>query len=186
MKTWTDGRALFAKRILAYRIAPELFASSLELSQPHRVPGTAIYLTADPRGVPKALLHNLKHNKVLHELTIVLSVQTVDEPRVDENKRATVSGPTGGIWYVRLDFGFSESPDVPKALEAVSIPGFDHELMKTTYFVGREVVVLGKKDGMAMWRKSIFNFLFNNALSPTHFFRLPPDRVVELGSQTVM
>jgi KUP system potassium uptake protein len=187
MKTWMDGRVLFAKKIQAYRIAPELFAESLELSQPHRVSGTAVYLTADPKGVPKALLHNLKHNKVLHELTIVLSVLTVDEPRVDDAERASVAGPFGGIWYLSLRFGFSETPDVPKALSLVSsIPGFDNDRMKTTFFVGREAIVLGKKGGMARWRKELFAFMFNNAVSPTHFFRLPPDRVVEIGSQTAL
>jgi KUP system potassium uptake protein len=184
MKTWMDGRRLFAKKIQAFRLSPEIFASSLDLAPPHRVSGTAIYLTADPKGVPKALLHNLKHNKVLHELTIVLSVQTVDEPYVDDSDRVAVSGPTGGMWYVALHFGFSESPDVPKALARVVIPGFDNDPMRTTYFIGREAIVLGRKGGMMRWRKDLFAFLFNNAVSPTHFFRLPPDRVVEIGSQT--
>jgi KUP system potassium uptake protein len=184
MKTWMDGRKLFAKKIQAFRLSPELFASSIALAPPHRVAGTAIYLTADPKGVPKALLHNLKHNKVLHELTIVLSVQTVDQPYVDEADRAVVTGPLGDMWYVALNFGFSETPDVPAALSRVSIPGFDDDPMKTTYFIGREALVVGKKGGMRKWRKELFAFLFNNAVSPTHFFRLQPDRVVEIGSQT--
>jgi KUP system potassium uptake protein len=179
-----DGRKLFADKIKAFRLSPEVFASSIAINPPHRVDGTAIYLTADPKGVPKAMLHNLKHNKVLHELTIVLWVRTVDEPRVNEAARVSVSGPTGGIWYVALSFGFSETPDVPKALRRVRIPGFDNDRMKTSYFVGRESIVLGKKGGMMRWRKELFAFLFNNAVSPTHFFKLPPDRVVELGSQT--
>jgi KUP system potassium uptake protein len=184
MKTWMDGRAIFGQKIQAFRLSPELFASSIALSPPHRVSGTAIYLTGDPKGVPKSLLHNLKHNKVLHELTIVLSVQTVDEPYADPASRFSVSGPAGDIWYVTLSFGFSESPDVPKALGQATIPGFDNDPMKTTYFVGRESVVPGKKGGMLRWRKDLFIFLFNNAVSPTHFFSLPPSRVVEIGSQT--
>jgi KUP system potassium uptake protein len=184
MKTWIDGRELFAKKIQSYRLSPELFASSISLAPPHRVAGVAIYLTADPTGVPKALLHNLKHNKVLHELTIVLSVQTIDEPRAESGKRASVSGPIGGIWFVQLRFGYSESPDVPRALKAIEIAGFEHDKMKTTYFIGREAIVLGRRGGLAKWRKELFAFLFNNAVSPTQFFRLPPDRVVELGSQT--
>ncbi len=112
---------------------------------------------------------------------------TVDEPRVDDAERASVAGPFGGIWYLSLRFGFSETPDVPKALSLVSsIPGFDNDRMKTTFFVGREAIVLGKKGGMARWRKELFAFMFNNAVSPTHFFRLPPDRVVEIGSQTAL
>lgn len=184
MKTWMDGRKLFAKRIMAYRIDPEVFASSLELSPPHRVPGQAIYLTADPKGVPKALLHNLKHNKVLHETTIVLSVQTLDQGRVEADARCTVGPSAGGIQYVSLNFGFSESPDVIKALESSAIPGFQYDRMSTTFFVGREAIVIGARGGMMKWRKALFAFMFANALSPTHFFRLPPDRVVELGAQT--
>ncbi len=184
MKTWMDGRVMFRERIQTFRLSPELFASSIAIAPPHRVSGTAIYLTADPKGVPKALLHNLKHNKVLHDLTIVLSVQTADEPFVDEGARVAVSGPFGDIWYVCVTFGFSESPDVPKAMAKVMIPGFDNDPMKTTYFVGREAIVQGKRGGMSRWRKDLFIFLFNNAVSPTHFFSLPPDRVVEIGSQT--
>jgi KUP system potassium uptake protein len=184
MKTWMDGRLMFRQRIQSFRLSPEVFASSIAIAPPHRVSGTAIYLTADPKGVPKALLHNLKHNKVLHELTIVLSVQTVDEPYVDEAARLSIAMPSGDIWYVTINFGFSESPDVPRALAKVQIPGFENDPMKTTYFVGREAIVAGKKGGMLRWRKDLFIFLFNNAVSPTHFFSLPPDRVVEIGSQT--
>jgi KUP system potassium uptake protein len=184
MKTWMDGRRAFARRIKAYRIDPELFASSLSLEPPHRVPGAAIYLTADPSGVPKALLHNLKHNKVLHETTIVLSVRTLDQGRVDQGARCVVGRLVGGIQYVTLNFGFSETPNVPKALEAALVPGFEYDPMSATFFVGRESIVIGKREGMMKWRKALFAFLFANAVSPAHFFRLPPERVVELGAQT--
>jgi len=184
MRTWMDGRALFARRIAAYRIDPELFAASLELEPPPRVPGAAIFLTADPSGVPKALLHNLKHNKILHETTIVLSVRTLDQGRVDESSRVSVSGPFAGIWYVSLSFGFSETPDVPRALEKAKIPGIDGELKRAAYFVGRESVIVGRREGMAHWRKRLFSFMFANASSPALFFRLPIDQVVALGSQT--
>ena len=102
MKTWIDGRRLFSEKIQIYRLSPELFASSIALDPPVRVPGTAVFLTIDPKGVPKALLHNLKHNRVLHERTIVLSVQTQDEPYVDEAKRSDIIGHEGGIWHVIL------------------------------------------------------------------------------------
>ena len=185
MKTWTDGRKLFSKRMLAYRLSPELFASSIALDPPARVAGTAIFLTADPKGVPKALLHNLKHNRVLHELTIVLSVQTTDEPYVSEANRASIVGHEGGIWHVVLNFGFSETPDVPRAMQDIAIPGFVPDPMKTTYFLGREALVVSReRGGMMMWRKRLYGFLFKNAISPTDFFRLPPDRVVEIGAKT--
>ncbi len=185
MKTWTDGRKLFSKKIQIYRLSPELFASSIALDPPVRVPGTAVFLTVDPKGVPKALLHNLKHNRVLHERTIVLSVQTQDEPYVDELRRADIIGHEGGIWHVLLHFGFSETPDVPHAIAALKIPGFTPDPMKITYFLGREVIAVGReRGGMLKWRKRLFTFLFNNAVSPTDFFRLPPDRVVEIGAKT--
>jgi KUP system potassium uptake protein len=185
MKTWTDGRKLFSKKIQAYRLSPELFASSIALDPPVRVAGTAIFLTVDPKGVPKALLHNLKHNRVLHERTVVLSVQTQDEPYVDEAKRADIIGHEGGIWHVLLHFGFSETPDVPKAISKLKIPGFVPDPMQITYFLGREAIVVGReRKGMLKWRKLLFTFLFNNAVSPTDFFRLPPDRVVEIGAKT--
>jgi KUP system potassium uptake protein len=184
MRTWMDGRSLFARRIKAYRIDPELFAASLELEPPRRVPGVAVFLTADPNGVPKALLHNLKHNKILHETTVVLSVRTLDQGRADEDSRVSVSGPSGGIWYVSLSFGFSETPDVPKALARAEIPGIDGALARAAYFVGRESIIVGRKPGMAHWRKRLFSFLFANATSPAQYFRLPIDQVVALGSQT--
>jgi KUP system potassium uptake protein len=185
MKTWTDGRKLFSKRMQAFRLSPELFASSIALDPPVRVPGTAVFLTADPKGVPKALLHNLKHNRVLHERTIVLSVQTTDEPSVSAASRAVIVGHEGGIWHVLLNFGFSETPDVPRAMRAVQIPGFVPDPMKTTYFLGREALVVSReRGGMMSWRKRLYTFLFNNAVSPTDFFRLPPDRVVEIGAKT--
>ncbi len=185
MKTWTDGRKLFSTKLEIYRLSPQLFASSIALDPPVRVPGTAIFLTVDPKGVPKALLHNLKHNRVLHERTVVLSVQTRDEPYVDEAKRADIIGHEGGIWHVVLHFGFSETPDVPTAIAALKLPGFIADPMKITYFLGREAIAVGRsRGGMMKWRKRLFTFLFNNAVSPTEFFRIPPDRVVEIGAKT--
>jgi KUP system potassium uptake protein len=185
MKTWSDGRKLFSKKIQAYRLSPELFASSIALDPPARVPGTAVFLTVDPKGIPKALLHNLKHNQVLHERTIILSVQTQDEPYVDEARRAEIISHEGGIWHVILRFGFSETPDVPRAVAALEIPGFVPDPMRITYFLGREAIVVSReRGGMMKWRKRLFTFLFNNAVSPTDFFRLPPDRVVEIGAKT--
>jgi KUP system potassium uptake protein len=186
MKSWMDGRKLFGRKIESFRMEPVIFAESIASDPPARVAGTAVFLTGDPKGIPKALLHNLKHNKVMHELTVVLSVQTMDQPRVDETERSAVVGHEGGLWHVLLRFGYSETPDVPRAMEGLPIPGFVNDRMKTTYFLGRETIVVGSGGGMARWRKKLFAFLFDNAVSPTDFFRLPPDRVVEIGSQTVL
>ncbi len=185
MKTWMDGRAAFAKKMQAFRLAPDVFAASIKINPPVRVAGSAVFLTGDPRGVPKALLHNLKHNRVLHDRTIILSVQTVEEPSVEEAERVATRALDAGIWQIVLSYGFSETPDVPAALAAVKIPGFSPTAMDTAYFVGREALVVSRKrSSMALWRKRLFAFMFSNALSATGFYRLPPNRVVEIGAQT--
>jgi len=185
MKTWVDGNELFRQKLQVFKLDTSEFAKLIVQSPPTRVKGTAVFLAANPKSIPKALLHNLKHNRVLHELTILLSVRTVDEPHVAEDKRLVVEGYPGGLYHVVLLFGFSETPDVPRALEALSIPGFDHDPMKITFFLGREAVVIGsKREGMAKWRKKFYIFLFKNAESPTDYFHLPADRVVEIGSKT--
>jgi KUP system potassium uptake protein len=186
MTTWVKGNALFRKKLQIFRVTPADFASLIKKNPPVRVKGTAIFLTANPTGIPKALLHNLKHNKVLHETTIILSVQTIEEPHVQDENRITVAQHEAGISHVILNFGFSESPDVPAALANLQIKGFDHDPLKTTYFVGREAIVIGPKkvNEMGQLRKHVYLFLFKNAESPTDFFHLPADRVVELGSKT--
>ena len=183
MKTWMDGRALFRRRMQYHRIEPATFAESLRLDPPARVPGCAVFLTGDPNGVPKALLHNLRHNRILHELTIVASVQNVEEPYVDEAERAVVTCHRDGLWHVVLRYGFSETPDVPASLSRIRISGL--EPAKATYFVGRESLALKPgNSGLAFWRKRLYAFMFANALNATDFFRLPPNSVIEIGSQT--
>ena len=185
MRTWMDGRSLFRAKMSSFRLTPDVFAASVTMNPPVRVPGAAVFLTGDPKGVPKALLHNLKHNRVLHELTIIASVMTIDVPRVDAQDRAVVTGHADGIWQVILSYGFSETPDVPASLARVKIPGFTPVAMATTYFVGREsLVVTTKRGGMSYWRKRLYSFMFGNALNATDFFRLPPNSVVEIGAQT--
>jgi len=185
MKTWVDGNNLFRKKLQGFRLDIADFAAMIVKAPPVRVKGTAIFLSANPKSVPKALLHNMKHNKVLHEVTILLSVQTVDEPFVAPEDRLTVVEYPGGLHQVLLHFGFSETPDVPKELEQLELQGFDHDPMKTTYFLGREAIAVGpKREGMARWRRVLFIFLFKNAESPTDYFRLPADRVVEIGAKT--
>lgn len=183
MKTWMDGRATLRKRMEKTSISLEEFVTSLDYGLPTPVKGTAIFLAGNPRGVPLALLHNLKHNKVLHEKTVVLSVQTLDRPRVSDHNRFVVTRFKHGIWQVVLNYGFSEIPDIPQTLMTVFELGFDP--MQTTYFLGREVLVVdGQNHSMWLWRKKLFWFLAHNALAATSFFRLPPNRVIEIGAQT--
>ncbi|MEI6386980.1 MAG: potassium transporter Kup [Spirochaetota bacterium] len=185
MRTWIDGRAIFREKMRSFRLAPDVFASSIALNPPHRVQGTAIFMTADPTGVPKALLHNLKHNRVLHARTILLTVRNEELPRIDEEERFEVKELEAGIWQVIVSFGFSESPDIPRHLRDLPIPGFSPDAMDTTYFVGREVLAFSRKPiGMAYPRKRIFGFMFANSLNATDFYRLPVNRIIELGAQT--
>lgn len=185
MKTWVDGRRSFSEKMRKFRIAPEIFAESIKLNPPHRVHGTAVFLTGDPGGVPKALLHNLRHNRVLHDRTILLSVLTLDLPRVDEEERCEVSELEAGIWKIVINYGFSETPDVQRSLRTIEIPGFSPDAMDTTYFVGRESIVRGKSpNGIAFLRMGLFRMMFMNALNATDFFRLPADRIIELGART--
>jgi KUP system potassium uptake protein len=185
MKTWIDGRKLFGEKMKNFRLDPEIFAASIKLNPPHRVQGTAVFMTADPTGVPKALLHNLKHNRVLHARTILLTVQTLEVPRVEDEERFEARELDAGIWKVVLNFGFSETPDIPFHLRGLNIPGFSPDAMDTTYFVGREFIAFSPKPGkMSYVRKRLFGLMFGNALNATDFFKLPANRIIELGAQT--
>lgn len=185
MKTWRDGRQILRQVVDASMLSLENFISGLGPTPPHRVKRTAVFLAGNPRGVPTALLHNLKHNRVLHELTLIVSVQTLEQPRVPEEQRAEVKDWGQGIWTVILNFGFSELPDVPQALTALQVPGLSFNPHQTTYFLGREsLVVTHRRKGMSAWRKKLFWFMSHNALTATSFFRLPVNQVVEISAQT--
>lgn len=185
MKTWLDGRRLFGEQMRKFHLSPALFASSIALNPPERIPGTAVFLTANPEGVPKALLHSLKHYRVLHARTVILSVETFDIPRVEPEERAEVREYEAGIWQVFLRFGFSESPDIPRALRGLPIPAFSPDAPDLTYFVGKESLFFARATGGMSWlRKRVFGFLFSNALNATDFFRLPTSKIIELGGRT--
>ena len=184
LTTWKKGRQILNERIF-HRVLPrELFLQSIMNHPPHRVPGTAVFMYNDPRGTPPALLHNLKHNKVLHEQVVFLSVQTEEVPSVPPAERASVEPIADGFHQVVLHYGFMEEADVPKALSAVSRPGLTFKPMETTYFLGRETLIPSKNvHGMAVWRERLFAVMSRNARPASSFFRLPPNRVVELGAQ---
>ena len=185
MKTWRDGRAALRQMVEASILSLEDFTNGLGPNPPHRVKRTAVFLAGNPRGVPTALLHNLKHNRVLHELTLIVSVQTLEQPRVPEEQRAEVKDWGQGIWTIVLNFGFSELPDVPQTLTSLNIPGLAFNPHQTTYFLGREsLVVSSRKRTMMQWRKKLFWFMSHNALAATSFFRLPVNQVVEISAQT--
>jgi len=183
MATWRRGRELVVREIRHGGLALEPFIASIVAHPPLRVPGTAVFLTASPEGVPHALLHNLKHNKVLHERNTMLTVETVDTPIAENDERVEVE-PLGDEFYrVTLRFGFAEDPDVPNMLETVTVCGMPFDMMDTTFFLSRESIVATDRPGMALWRDKLFAFMSRNAIPATAFFQIPGNRLIELGTQ---
>ena len=184
MRTWRRGRALLREEMRKDGIRVDTFLPGLMLAPPVRVPGTAVFLTADPGLVPHALLHNLKHNKVLHEHNVFLTVETLPVPYAPAEQRIRVAAIGDEFHRVLVRFGFMEIPDVPLALmRACDREGLSMDPMDTTYFASRENVVAGARRGMPTWRDKLFAFMHRNAAPATGFFRIPGNRLVELGAQ---
>jgi KUP system potassium uptake protein len=183
MKTWLDGRKVLREKIISQSIDLGAFVQSIQLDPPQRVSRTAVFLAGNPKGVPGALVHNIKHNEVLHQHTIILCVKTEEIPTVDTENRFIVEYLGAGIYRIMAKYGFSETPDIPALLDTIQFTDLRFDPMKTTFFLGREVLVLGQSRAMRQWRKKIFLFMSHNSLNATSFFRLPPNRVVELGTQ---
>jgi KUP system potassium uptake protein len=183
MTTWKTGRQLVAARLTDRAIPIEDFLLDVERTRPARVPGTAVFMTAQPRGTPPALAHNLKYNKVLHEHVVTLMVITQPVPHVAPDHRITVRSLGHGVFDVVACYGFMEDPNVPEALTTAREKGLELDEGDITYFLGRETLIVTRTPGMAMWREKLFVLLARNAVRATTFFRLPPERVVELGVQ---
>ncbi|RYZ35576.1 MAG: potassium transporter Kup, partial [Myxococcaceae bacterium] len=173
-------------------LAGKLRASSLGLKDllgsfgdhpPVRVPGTAIFMTGNPEGTPPALLHNLKHNKVLHEQVVLLTIIPEEIPHVAGVERVEVEPLEQGFVRVVARYGFMENPSIPDVLKRCREKGLQFQLMGTSFFLGRETLIPTKKRAMAGWREALFSWMSRNARSATAYFRIPPNRVVELGSQ---
>jgi KUP system potassium uptake protein len=160
----------------------DVFIQSIEASPPTRVPGTAIFLTSTQNRVPHALLHNLKHNKVLHERVVFLTVVTRDIPYVEDD-RMHITSLGCDFYRMTADFGFKEDPDVPALLEDCGHRGFVFDMMETSFFVSRETLIATVTPGMAMWRERLFVSMSKNATKASEFFQIPTNRVVELGTQ---
>lgn len=184
LSTWWTGRKILAARLEEATVAVEIFRADAVRREIHRVPGTAVFLTGSPRGSPPALLHNVKHNKVLHETVVVLRVVTEEIPHVRQNRRVAVEELGEGFFRIVLRYGFMDTPNVPRALSRIDHPGLDFAEMKTTYFLGRNRVLAGReREGMAVWREKLFAVMARNSQDATTYFRLPPNRVVEVGAQ---
>jgi KUP system potassium uptake protein len=186
MTTWKTGRRLVAERLTARAIPLEEFIAMVSASQPVRVTGTAVFMTAQPTGTPPALAHNLRHNKVLHEHVVVLTVTTAQQPHVASEDRISIEAMGYGLYNVRVQYGFMEDPDVPAALMEACEKGLPIDTDDLTYFLGRETIIVTRRKGMAVWREKLFVLMARNAVRATAFFRLPPERVVELGVQVEM
>jgi len=182
LTSWSRGRALMRASMAEGAIPMEVFAKSAH-SSATRVPGTAIFMASTASGVPSALLHNIKHNKVLHERVVILTVAIQDVPFVDEAERCSVKDLGQGFYRMSLRYGFLEETDVPAALKRADICGGPFEMMKTSFFLSRQTLLPSAKPGMAVWREKLFAWMLRNAASAMEFFRLPTNRVVELGSQ---
>jgi KUP system potassium uptake protein len=183
MTTWKKGRRILAARLLSRAHPIEDFLRDIAGHPPTRVPGTAVFMNGTASGTPPALMHNLEHNKVLHERVVLLTVKTKQAPYVEPQERVTVESLGHEFYRMIINYGFMEDPDIPKVLKNLeeTAPTFDS--MNTTYFLGRETVIAGKHPGMMIWREKLFALMSRNASSATAYFCLPPNRVVELGSQ---
>jgi len=186
MTTWKTGRRIMAERMNARALPLEEFMTAVTSQPPIRVPGTAVFMTASPRGTPPALGHNLRYNKILHEHVIVLTVSTSQTPYVATDDQIEVNPLGSGIFYVRIQYGFMQDPNVPETLLQARSSGVNIDPDDVTYFLGRETIIVTRRPGMAMWRERLFVLMARNAVRATAYFRLPPERVVELGVQVEM
>ena len=182
LTTWSRGRMLMRQGMDDGSLPMDVFAKSAH-SSTTRVQGTAIFMASSSAGVPSALLHNLKHNKVLHERIVILTVAIQDVPFVDAATRFEVADLGNGFYRVILRYGFLEETDVPAALKTLTLCGAPFEMMKTSFFLSRQTLIASEKPGMAIWREKLFAWMLRNAASAMEFFKLPTNRVVELGSQ---
>ena len=184
LRTWRHGRQLLHEEVRKEGIQLDTFLPGLMLAPPVRVPGTAVFLTADKDVVPHALLHNLKHNKVLHERNVFLTVETLDIPYAEPGRRLRISEIGNDFHRVLIRFGFMETPDVPLALmRSCDQGGIHFDPMETTYFASRETIVASRHRGMPIWRDKLFAVMHRNAAPASGFFRIPGNRLVELGAQ---
>jgi KUP system potassium uptake protein len=183
MVTWKRGRRLMAERLREESISLDIFMESILINPPLRVPGTAVFLSAEPGATPFALLHNLKHNKVLHEQNLFVSVLHHEVPWIGFDRRCEIHALGHDCWQVTLHFGFKNDPDVPEALQLLKGRGVQLDAMETSYFLSRDTVVPTFGGGMALWREKLFASMHRNAAAAADFLHLPSNRIVELGAQ---
>jgi KUP system potassium uptake protein len=185
MTTWYSGRRTVNKLLTKQSFPIDLFLGNVASGKPVRVPGTAVFMTSDTKGAPLVLLHHLKHNKVLHEQVVLLSILPAGVPEIPDTERISITQMAEGFWRVMARYGFMETPNVPDVLARCAEAGIVTKPLQTTYYFGRESLIIddSSKSRMARWRKQLFVFMSRNSRSATEFFQIPPNRVVELGAQ---
>ncbi len=183
MVTWKKGRTLLSKRLQSESIELDLFMARVSDDSPHRVPGTAVFMTGSTDCVPIALLHNMKHNKVLHQRVVFLTVISEPIPRIAHAERVQVESLPKNFFRVIVRYGFNEEPDIPMVMRLCKAKGLEFDMMDTSFFLGRETLIPSVQPEMALWREKLFVTMSRNAVSATDFFKIPANRVVELGTQ---
>jgi KUP system potassium uptake protein len=183
MATWVRGTRLLRAKLIKEGLPLADFLKIIAQRPPGRVPGAAIYLTSEPDTTPAALMHSMKHYRVLHEKNVMLRVVNESRPYLDDAERLEITELGGGFWYLIVRYGYMERPNIPKALTACRKHGLKFDIMATTFFLSRRTIVASSASNFSAWRRQLFVFLSKNAADPTSFFHLPPGRVVELGTQ---
>jgi KUP system potassium uptake protein len=186
MLTWRRGARILAAKTRRLETPLDPLLKSLAKSKPPRVPGTAVFLTAAPESAPTALLHSLKHYKVLHESNVILTIVTENVPRVSPQERVEMEPLGDGFKRVILHFGFMETPNIPRALAIARKLGWTFDIMSTSFFLSRRSVRPDARSGMPTWQDKLFIFLAQNADDASSYFQLPTDRVVEIGTQVTV
>ena len=186
MWTWNRGTRILSEKTHQDSVALADLSDMLLARPPHRASGSAVFLTSDPDVAPVALMHNLKHNKVLHERNIILTVITAQTPRVRDEDRIRIEPLNADFKKLTVSYGFMESPNIPRAMTLCRQQGLKFDIMATSFFLGRRSVVASASSGMPLWQDKLFIFLMRNAANPTDFYKIPPGRVVELGTQVTV
>jgi KUP system potassium uptake protein len=186
MRIWVKGTGILFTKTRKADVPLGDLIKMLEKSKPHSVKGTAVFLTSDPDTAPAALLHNLKHNKVLHEKNVILTVKTSDTPRVSDGERIKFEQISDGFWKVQLSYGYVERPNVPRCLTMLRKLGFKFDIMSTSFFLSRRSIRMAAQSGMPIWQDKLFIGLAKNASDATDFFQIPTGRVVEVGTQVTI
>ena len=183
MTTWHRGREILRHKMKEAALPIDLFIQDVSNTKPHRVSGVAFFLSGNPNGIPRTLLHNYKHNKILHDKIVLATIHTEEIPHIPDAERTQIKILPEGFYQIIIRYGFSEDPDLSSLLRSLNIEGLDLDPGKVTFFLGRETLILTPRRNMRPWRKILFSFLSRNAWDASKFFRIPPNRVIEVGIQ---